>query len=132
MDRKLNLQVGQPVAIKIEEMSNASRRVDMSLENIDEWCFDGEITKIGRKYITVKFKGYEDQFSIEYDYRQKYTYGGADYKLYLSKEDVIKEKKADDLYYGIKSKFSSYKNSVFTLDQLERITKIIEENEEEE
>jgi hypothetical protein len=130
MDRKLDLKVGQSVVIKVEEASNASRRVNMSLANIDEWCFDGEVTKVGRKYITVKFKGYkEEQFVAEDDYRQKYTAGGADYKLYLTKQDVIDEKEANNLYSDIRTKFGGFRNNnQFTLDQLQRITNIINEN----
>lgn len=51
MDRKLKLKVGQKIVVKIEEMNNAARYLDMSLNNINKWCFDGEVTKIGRKYI---------------------------------------------------------------------------------
>lgn len=126
MDRKFNLTVGQEVVVRIEEMSNASRGLDMSLENIDEWCFDGEVTKKGRKYITVKFgKWREEQFSVEDNYRNKYTIGGADYKLYLCKEEILKEIVADTLYDRIKSKFSGYKNSEYTLEQLNKIKDII-------
>lgn len=38
---KDKLQVGQKVVVKIEETSNASRGLRMTLDNIDEWCFDG-------------------------------------------------------------------------------------------
>ena len=129
MNRNLKLNVGQKVAVKIEDNSNASRYIDMSLENIDSWCFEGEVTKVGRKYITVKFRTYkEEQFSIEDDYRQKYTSGGADYKLYLFKEEVIEEREADAIYYQIKREFDYYRNnSKFTLNQLIRIKSIIEE-----
>jgi hypothetical protein len=127
MDRKLNLEVGQKVAVVIEKMSNASRGLNMTLDNIDKWCFDGEVTKVGRKYVTVKFNNYEDTFEVDNDYRQKYKRGGADYKLYLSKDEVINIEKADDLHYEIKSKFSGYGNTEFTLDQLERIYSIIKE-----
>jgi|GEM_PF-1900750 len=129
MSRNLKLTVGQKVAVKIEDNSNASRYVDMSLENMDKWCFEGEVTKVGRKYITVKFMTYkEEQFSIEDNYRQKYTWGGADYKLYLSKEEAIEEIEAEIFYRQVKYEFDSYKNnSKFTLDQLKRIKNIIKE-----
>ena len=128
MSRNLKLTVGQKVVVKIEDNSNASRYVDMSLENIDNWCFEGEVTKVGRKYITVKFRTYkEEQFSIEDDYRQKYNCGGADYKLYLSKDEVVEEKEAEEIYSQIRHKFSAYKNSEYTLEQLKRIKSIIGE-----
>jgi len=129
MDRKLDLKVGQKVVVTIIKRSNASRHKDMSLENIDNWCFDGEVTKIGRKYITVKWdKWSEEQFSIENDYNNKTDYS-CDYKLYLNKEEIIKERKADELYNEIKTHFSGWGgNENFSLDQLERIINIINEN----
>lgn len=132
MDRKLELKVGQEVAIRIESGSNVSRYLkSMTLENIDEWCFSGEVIKSGRKYITVKFNGGRiEQFNTEDEYRNKYTYGGADYKLYLTKQDVIEEYKSEELYRDIKDKhFGGYggNRGKFTLDQLERIISIINE-----
>ena len=131
MNRKLDLKVGQKVTVKIEPMSNASRYVDMSLENIDDWCFEGEVTKVTNKYITVKFKCDEEKFSVEDDYRQKTIYGGADYKLYLNRQEVIDEKEANDIYYFIRYKFDGYgcNNNKFTLNQLRRIRDIIKEGE---
>lgn len=105
MARVLKLTVGQKVAVKIEDNSNASRYTDMSLENIDNWCFEGEVIKVGRKY----------------------TSGGADYKLYLSREEVIEEKEANEIYRQIKHEFDGYKNDKYTLDQLKRIKSIVEE-----
>jgi hypothetical protein len=130
MDRKLDLAVGQKVAVKIEEGSNASRYKNMSLENINEWCFDGEVTKVGRRYITVKFGGwYEEQFEIDSDYRQKYTIGGSDYKLYLNRDEIMEEKEAENLYSNIKNNFNSWKNNNnYSLEQLKRIKAIIDEN----
>ena len=127
---KDKLQVGQKVVVKIEETSNASRGLRMTLDNIDEWCFDGVITKIGRKYITVDFAksagvSFTEQFNIEDEYRQKYSCGGADYKLYPHKEAVIKELKTNKLYSYIRNKFSSYSNTEFTLEQLEKIYSIL-------
>lgn len=130
MDRKLELKVGQKVVIKIIEGSNISRNKDMSLENIDNWCYDGEVIKIGRRYITIKWsKWSETQFDKESDYRNKID-GSCDYKLYLNKEEIIEEHKANDLYRNIRDKyFERYggNNGKFTLDQLERIMNIINE-----
>jgi hypothetical protein len=133
MSRKLDFKVGQKVAVKIITGSNASRHINMSLNNIDEWCFDGEVTKVGRKYITAKFNKWQEyQFDIDNDYTNKYTASGSDYQLYLSKEKIIEEKEANDLYRDIQTQFSGYSgnNSKFTLDQLKRIMSIIKENEE--
>lgn len=133
MDRKLDLKVGQEVVVKIIEGSNASRRENMSLDNIDSWCFNGEVTKVGRKYITVKFNNWQEyQFDIEFDYRNKYTAGGADYQLYLSKQEVVNEKESNNLYKYIQTEFNGYSGNKgkFTLDQLRRIMDIINENKE--
>lgn len=127
MDSKLNLKVGQEVAIKVEEMSSIARRTDMSIENIDNWCFAGTVTKVTKKYITVKFNIIEKQFTIEDDYREKYTRGLADYKLYESKQDVIDEYESKRLHSMIRSKFSSFDDLDLTLVQLKRIQAIIEE-----
>lgn len=124
------LQVGQEIWVKVEEMSNASRRLDK--ENIEEWIYKGEVVKIGRKYITVKFKNdrmdyyHEDKFNIEDDYKQVWTSGGANYKLYLTKQDITNEIESNELYYKIKLKFEGYINKEFTLNQLRKIVSIIE------
>lgn len=109
MDRKLDLKVGQEVVVKIIEGSNASRREGMTIDNIDSWCFGGEVTKVGRKYITVKFNKWKEyQFEIESDYRNKYTAGGADYQLYLNKQEVIDEKEAEDLFNELRNYFGGW------------------------
>jgi hypothetical protein len=132
MDRKLDLKVGQKVAVKIEEHSNASRHVDMNLDNIDKWCFDGEVTKIGKKYITVSFKGgYNpvEQFIVDEDYSQKVKAGGSNYRLYSSKEEVIREYKSEKLYTSIRNNFNDFdNNNKFSLEQLEKIMDIINKN----
>lgn len=128
MDRKLDLKVGQEVAVKIENTSNASRYVDMGIDNIDKWCFDGIVTKVGKKYITVKFDGWEKQFVVEDDYREKWTAGGADYKLYLNKQEVIDEYESNWLYSKIQDNLSGYIKPNLSLNQLKRIWDIIQEN----
>jgi hypothetical protein len=127
LNRKLDLIKGQEVFIKIEKGSNAARRVDLSLDNIDEWVFSGAVVSIGRKYVTVKFKsGIEDKFEIDNDYKQHYAYGGADYKLYTSIQDIKDEKEFEDLYNYIKNEFIGQPDSnKYTLEKLKRIKEII-------
>ncbi|WP_291567166.1 MULTISPECIES: hypothetical protein [unclassified Clostridium] len=130
------LTAGQEIWVKIEDHSNAARRLNAN--NIEEWIYKGEITKLGRKYVTVKFGRYEDgkinyfheeKFNVEDDYRQVWTAGGADYKLYLTKQDILDEIESGKLYDQIKSEFSGYKNKGrFTLDKLRMIKEIIEES----
>lgn len=130
MERKLNLKKGDKCIVAIEENSNASRSMDMSLDNIEKWTYKGEVVSVGRKYITVKFGRWNEteKFVIEDNYRRKYDCGTADYELYLSKEEIIEKRESEDIYYWIKCKFDSYKNNgKYSLDQLKRIKKIIEE-----
>ena len=128
MDRVLNLKKGDKCIVAIEKCSNASRYVDMSLENIDNWTYEGTVVTVGRKYITVGFNGWEDKFTIDDDYRQKYTCGGADYKLYKDKQEVIDTIKRNILLYNLFGSHRPAKINNLTLDQLKRINAIIEEN----
>ena len=71
------------------------------------------------------------KFDSEWDYNQKVNCGSPNYKLYLSKEEIINEGKADKLYDKIKSCFNNYSNNnEFTLDELNKILDIINENKE--
>lgn len=128
MERVLNLKKGDKCCVAIIKGSNASRYKDMSLENIDNWTYEGEVTIISKKYITVKFGVNEEKFVIEDDYKNKWTYGGADWKLFNSKEEVINEEKKENLLYdlfGLKCNRKEKINNL-TLNQLERIQAIIE------
>ena len=129
MNRTLDLKKEQEVFIKIEEMSNRSRSKDMSIGNIDAWVFKGVVLSVGRKYINVKVLdsyNFEIKFEIDTDYREHYVAGGSNYKLYLSKQDIIDEKEADDIYDSIKSSFGSWKNNnKYSLEELKEIIKII-------
>jgi len=129
MERKLDLKKDQKVVVAIIERSNMARNRDMSSENIDNWCFDGIVTKVGRKYITVKWdKWSEEQFDKEKDYNNKTEYS-CDYKLYLNREEIFQMRKTEELYSKVKTYFSGWGvNENFTLDQLERILTIINEN----
>lgn len=125
MERILNIKKGDNVVVAIEKSSNRARRVNMAVSNIDNWTFKGVVLSVSKKYITVEFNGYTMKFVIADDYRNKYTYGGADYKLYLSFDDVYNEYKSQELYVQIKSKFSAYKNS-YSLETLNKILELLE------
>lgn len=130
MGSKLDIKIGDIVFIKVENGSNAARKITpMTVENIDRWLFEREVSAIGRKYITVKWSPWtEEKFNIEDDYRQKYTSGGADYKLYTSKQEVLDEMESEEIYLKLKSEFSNHMNKrPLTLDQLRRISKIVNE-----
>lgn len=55
----------------------------------------------------------------------------SDYKLYLNKEEVIEEIKAESLYSELQKQFGGCgkNNNKFTLDQLKRIKEIVDEND---
>jgi hypothetical protein len=108
---------------------------DKSIENIDNWTCKGKIVKIGRKYIEVDMGCYlNEKFDIERDYEQKVNAGSPNYKIYLSKEEIIDEIKADKIYQYIRDKyFNGYGRNAnkFTLNQLERIINIVNEGDKE-
>lgn len=126
--KEVKFKVGDVVAVKLEDNL---RRINKSLDNIDEWCFQGKVVKVGRRYITVEFKkkidGYilSEVFDKENNYKQKHEIGYAEYGLYTSKEKVIEELEVDRLFKYIKRNFE-YSNK-YTLIQLNKIKKIIEE-----
>ena len=128
-----NLKVGQEVAIRIKDFCNARQRLrkQLTLENIEDWCFTGTVTKAGKKYITVEFQIgemlHKAQFSVEDEYNEKEKAGGSDYKLYETKEDIIKEVQCKQLYNDISDNFKKFDESAYTLDQLQRIMSILKE-----
>jgi len=128
-----NLKVGQEVAIRIKDFCNARQRLrkQLTLENIEDWCFAGTVTKAGKKYVTVEFQIgemlHKAQFSVEDEYNEKEKAGGSDYKLYETKEDIIKEVQCKQLYNDISDNFKKFDESAYTLDQLQRIMSILKE-----
>ena len=128
MGRKLNIKKGDKVIIAIINGSNASRYRDMSLENIDDWTKEVTVTIANKKYITVDYGNMK--FIVDEDYIQKVGCGGSDYKLYLSKQDVYNEIKRESMLndlFGARF-YRSNKVNNLTLNQLERINDIINEN----
>ena len=129
MSRKLKLIKEQTVIIRYIN-DRLRYETDTSINNIDEWTTEGKITKIGRKYIEVDMGGYLDKFDIEWNYNQKVNAGSPDYRLYLSKEEIINEIKAEELYKKLHNHFGGYGNNSgeFSLSQLERILEIVNED----
>lgn len=125
MEKLLDLKKGDSIVVAIEPSSNASRWIDMSVSNINNWTFDGVVVSAGKKYITVEFKGLTMKFVVDDNYRNKYNCGGADYRLYPTKEDVYNRFKSQELYDKIKRKFSNYKNA-YDLETLSKIWNLLE------
>ena len=129
MNRKLDLKKDQEVIIR--HINDKIRYIkDKSIENIDEWITKGTVLKIGRKYIEIDMRYISNEkFDIEFDYVQKTKYGSPDYKIYLSKEEIVEEIKCEELYDQIQNTFGRYgrNNNKFNLNQLQRIVDIIKE-----
>lgn len=49
---------------------------------------EAEVISVGRKYITVRRMHYDIRFDINNNFRHVYEYGGADYILFLTKQDI--------------------------------------------
>lgn len=131
MSRVLNLKKGDHCIVAIEPCSNASRRVDMSVKNIDNWTFTGTVICVSKKYITVEFNSEVSKFEIDNDYRKKVPYGTNDHKLYINKHEVYVERKKQELIhsiFGFNRTSMSPRVTNLTLDQLERIESILNEN----
>jgi hypothetical protein len=66
---------------------------------------------------------------MDEDYSQKVKAGGSNYRLYSSKEEVIREYKSEKLYTSIRNNFNDFdNNNKFSLEQLEKIMDIINKN----
>lgn len=130
MNRKLDLEKGQEVVVRyINDRIRYTK--DRTINNIDKWTSNGKVTKVGRKYIEVNMNGLLEKFDIEYDYVQKTNIGSPDYKLYLSKEEIINEIETEELYTEVKKYFGNWRNiGKFTLSQLKQILDIVNENRE--
>lgn len=131
MDRKLNLKKGDKCIMAVVPMSNFSRGMDLSLKNIDNWTYEGEVVSVTKKYITILSGGNNIKFEVDNNYYEKVNRGGSNFKLYENLEDIRMETEKKELFSKIESAFSSSclynKTEKFTLDQLRRINDIINE-----
>lgn len=95
--------------------------------NIEEYfrntpTVTGVVTKIGRKYITVLYRGFEYQFyhdtnSIYYDGKS------SEYRMYLSMDDVEKQ----FAYEELKLRIRNFDVTRLSYENLQKVWKIIEE-----
>lgn len=131
MSRVLNLKKGDKCIVAREWTGRTVRDGLTRLDNVERWTWEVEVITVSKKYITVNFGGVKEKFDIEFDYQRKVNYGESDYKLYMTRDEVLNRIKANQLHGKIKSKFSEYGDTKYTLDQLERIMAIINENEVE-
>lgn len=134
-ERILDLKKDDECIVAVEERSNESRHRDMSIENIDNWTYKGIVTKVTKKYITVEYKIHGvtqvDKFSIENNYKRKYTYGTADFELYKDLQEIKDIKEADrlrDKIFGCSYDRREFVNNL-SLEKLREINSIIERKE---
>ena len=127
LERKLDLQVGQKVVVACinDSVRYLRREEGIGKHNIDKWTTEGEVVKIGRKIITVKTNGWEYKFDSTNDYEEPCKYGSPDRKLYLSKEEIIRELDFDDMVWEIKSVFTSYGKVKLSYEQVKEMYNIM-------
>lgn len=128
---KSDFKIGQKVYLKIIKGSNAARYISKDKnEDFESWIKEKVVTNIGKKYITVMNSmdatyG-EERFDITQNFKNYYTVGCANYKLYLSKDKILEDMKCEKLYSEIKNLFSSWENErSYTLDQLQKVKEIL-------
>lgn len=131
MSRILNLKKGDKCIVAREWTGRTVREGFTRLDNVEKWTWEVEVISVSKKYITVDFNGTKEKFDIDFDYQQKVNRGESNYKLYTTREEVLNRIKANQLHGEIKSKFSEFGDTKYTLDQLERIMTIINENKVE-
>lgn len=86
------------------------------------------VIKVGRIYLTVEYNNRKIQFDAEYNFTQKTDYS-PDYKLYISKEDAVRDMNNSIEYGQLAQKLSSFNEwRSLSLDQMRRVKEIIEEN----
>lgn len=94
--KREDFKVGQTVWIYL--INDAARGKKTDEERIEEW----EVYSIGRKYIQVKKKNWsfsKIKFDMTNNFRQWNNGYSPDYKLYATKEELLKElwrKKVED------------------------------------
>lgn len=83
------------------------------------------VTKVGRKYFEVS--GEHCQFFID-DWTEKWQYGGADWKIWESKQSYEEYEELIMLNDKIKNYINGYREPKITLDQARRIKSILDES----
>lgn len=124
---KSDFKVGQIVYLRIIKGSNAARRLshtDKDLSDINSYIIETTVTNVGRKYIMtdggIKFDATDE-------FRQVYTYGGVEYQLFLSKQDIYDTVEKEVICELLRSKFGLYCRceKEYTLEQLQAVKDIL-------
>ena len=124
--RKEDFRIGQTVYVHL--IGDAARG-----KKSEECIKEGEVTSVGRKYLTVKEKKcgiWEVKFDINNNFCHVYKTGAADYELFLTKEELDKAMWRRDARNAIRDRIQ-YSNIVSKLtdDELEIIYGIVKKYE---
>lgn len=131
MSRNLNLKKGDKVVVAFRKRSLITRvtSMDMSIENIDNWTYEGIVKSVGERFVVVTFNNRDLQFVIDYDYQEKHY--NSEFKLYLTKQEVIDEMLLEEYFEKIKMKFNYSFINKYNIRQLTRILNILGTNDRE-
>ena len=120
----LEIKVGSPCVL-VANGANSGRY--NARKGIPPNYFHGVITKVGRKYFTVKTDRWELEFHID-GLWQKGDYC-ATHSVHENWEDYLEKLEVSKLNKELKDKyFSQYTSTKLSRCQVERITAILEEN----
>lgn len=122
MERILNFKKGDKAVMVVEPTSNKARRLLKMETVLTDWFEEIEIQSVSKKYITST-NG--KKFVIADDYREKYLEGGADYKLYESKEKWLEEQRKKHLKEAIIDLIKNDINEELSTDLLEKIYNLL-------
>ena len=115
------MEVGQRVYLK--PINNALRYGNEIRECV--------VIKVGRKYFYAYKPGEREDFATKFNLETMFnvTTYSPDWKVYLSKQDIIDERESEELTASIRKQFDHYGKSKLTLDQLRHIKRIIDGGE---
>jgi hypothetical protein len=114
--KKTNNEIVVGMTVYLKPINNAARRS----KDVQE----GIVSKVGRKYFEVE-GFYRTKFSI--DELIEVSEYAPDWKVYLSKQELLDEQEFENLLRDIRLFFSNYGKVNLTLDQLRKIKVIISE-----
>ncbi|WP_063563009.1 hypothetical protein [Paenibacillus sp. O199] len=87
-----------------------------------------KVGKVGRKYLEVHPEGYvNNSVKFNMETKRQHTNFQPDWELYFSMQEILDEEEFTRLNRNIKKKFDTYSKVDLTLDQLRRISQIINE-----
>lgn len=128
----MNLTVGQRVWVK--RIGNETRHLDHKKNvTIEDYICEAQVTSVARKYFTLESESLylgHSRFFLENgrDDRKGYISG---YQVYLSKQEILDEEEAKNLYQEIRREYFDIGRKSITLEQLRGIWAILNKIEKE-